>query len=366
MLQRVVLQRQGQTGAADLVVSLTSIGSVGEGLRRAGVEVIALDMVSPAMLPSAIARLVRLFKERKPEIVQTWMYHADLLGGLVAKLAGVSYVVWGIRTTEIAATSGQLTRLIRWMCARLSGTVPSIILCAADASRRSHAAIGYRADIMRVIPNGFDLQRFRRDDGRRADFRARMGIPADALVIASIGRYHPVKNHPLFLEAAASACNALPKAVFVMAGRHVHPSNQELHGLTVASGAPERFHLLGEVRDVEALLAATDILCMHSLSEGFPNIVAEAMCCEVPCVVTDVGDAALLVGATGTVVPSGDAEGLAAALIEMARRTDIERRELGRLARSVVEGQFSMQACVEQFDALYSSLRAGGGEVNAC
>ena len=152
----------------------------------------------------------------------------------------------------------------------------------------------------------------------------------------------------------------MPEARFVIAGREIDASNRELAGWIAESGHAGRFHLLGERTDLDRCLAGLDIFCLHSLQEGLPNVVAEAMAVGIPCVVTDVGDAALLVGGTGTVVPSADTDALAAALLAMLRKSGDERRALGAAARARIAEHFSMDAVRARYERLYEELAGSG------
>ncbi|MGY0197643.1 glycosyltransferase family 4 protein [Leptothrix sp. BB-4] len=351
MLRRLVMAQQQAT-----VVSLTRVGPVGEMLRSAGIEVIALGNRGVWDLPRVFLALFRLLRVRRPEVVQTWMVHADLIGGLAARLAGIRAVIWGIRTTDFQGSS-RGTRLIRWLCARLSSVIPASIACAAEASRRSHEAIGYDGSRMVVIPNGFDVGRFKPDPERRRQVRGRLGIGDAEILIGHVGRWNDAKDHPNFVRAAATLQSgrdpALPSPLrFIMVGRNVDGQNSVLQQAISASGCQDRFLLLGERDDVHDLLQAFDLFCLSSRTEGFPNVVGEAMSSGVPCVVTDVGDAAMLVGDTGWVVPKEDSGALAAALDEAATESPIQREGRAVRARQRIVDEFSMARACQRFGEL--------------
>ena len=155
MLQRLLLAQRAAGEVPATVVSLTEAGPIGQRLRDEGFEVVALQMRSPLGAWRAWSRLRMLLHRLQPDLVQCWMVHADLLGGLAARAAGIRAVVWGVRTTDFSINP-PATRAVRWLCARLSSWVPHTIVCAAEASLRAHAQAGYDAGRMIVIPNGFD------------------------------------------------------------------------------------------------------------------------------------------------------------------------------------------------------------------
>jgi glycosyltransferase involved in cell wall biosynthesis len=294
----------------------------------------------------------------RPDVVQGWMYHGNL-----AALAAPSRtpVVWNIRQSigqlrrEKAATAAVI------LAGAMLSRRPRAIVYNSAVSAREHESLGYRDDRTRLIPNGFDLERFRPESAARARLRASLGIPADALVVGLLGRFHPMKDHANFLAALGRVLPGTPSLHAVLAGRGLVPGNAALMGLLPPGAERARVHLLGEVADVPGLAAGLDVLCLSSGDgEGFPNVVGEAMACEVPCVVTDSGDAAAVVGDTGLVVPRADTAALAAALADMLGRSPEARAELGRAARRRVSERFSIASIAAQYEALYGEVRGGG------
>ncbi|MBI6605757.1 MULTISPECIES: glycosyltransferase family 4 protein [Pseudomonas] len=338
------------------VISLTDLGEVGALLRAHGVTVDTLGMRGAWDVFRAFNKLVRLLQSSKPDVVQTWMYHADLLGGLAARRVGVKAVIWGIRTTDVSKGGGRATIIIRKLCAWLSSSVPSVIVCAAQASRASHVAVGYSPGKMTVIPNGFDLERMVAQPQDRESIRSTQGIGEDDLVIGSLGRYNQVKDHSSFVKAAGLVAARFAHVKFLMVGRDVDHANSALMAEIAATGYPDRFVLLGERRDVPACFKAMDIFCLHSLTEGFPNVLGEAMSMALPCVTTDAGDAAFLLGENGFVVPIQDPLALAEALAKIAGATFAERTAMGQGSYKRIVENFTMKCTEHKFKAIYDRL----------
>lgn len=356
MLKRLVEGHRADPRYRHAVISLTSIGEVGRQLQAGGVEVISLDMRSMLAAPLAFWRLYRHIRAARPDLVQTWMYHADLLGGLAARLAGVRNVVWGVRTTDVRAAGVSTTTVLRFACAHLSAWVPRIVVCAADASRRAHEALGYDARRMRVVPNGFDLAVLTPAPDARARLRAEWGIGADTVVVGSLARFNPAKDHHNFIAAAGLLLAQWPHTRFLMIGRNIAADNAQLVQWIAATGQPQRFILVPQRRDVADCLAAMDIFCLHSRTEGFPNVVGEAMSVGLPCVVTDVGDAAYLVGEASAVAAPGDPVALAAALAAMLAQPAPARARIGAAARARIAADFTMAASIGRFEQLYEQI----------
>lgn len=355
-----LLERLDRQAFPSRVIALGPDGPSGERLRALGVPVQALGLNPRLPNPLAALRLAAQMRRFRPHVVQTWMYHANLLGGLAAKLAGSPPVVWGIHhALGDPAALKRATRAVVAAGGWLSAWAPARILCVAESSRRAHAALGYDESKLLVIPNGFDVQRFRPDPLSRARIRRALALDEELPLVGLCARYHPVKDHRTFLRAAEIIARSLPQARFALCGAGVSAENDELQGLVRAGGLEERCLLLGPRADMPALLAGLDLLVSSSRSEAFSNVIGEAMACGVPCVVTDTGDSALIVGESGRVVGPGDAPALARACLEVLCLPPAERAALGRAARERVEREYPLERVVRQYAELYRRLAQG-------
>jgi len=356
MLKRLIDSHHGNTSYQHLVISLTDIGEVGKQLQAVGIEVKALGMRNLLNLPRILWQLVRLIRTIRPGIIQTWMYHADLLGGLAARLAGNRNVIWGIRTTDIRAGGSRVTLVVRRVCAWLSHWVPDTIVCAAEASRKVHVALGYDAARMKVIANGFDLTRLVSTAEQRKNLRAEFDFQDKELVIGSLGRFNPVKDQENFVRAVGILAQQYSNLRFLMVGRDLEFSNVELTSWIQQTGYADRFVLLGERSDVPACLSAMDIFCLHSRTEGFPNGLGEAMAMGLPGVSTDVGDAALLLGDGGVIVSKEDPAALAQGLEKLLLLKSEERVSLGQKAKQRIHDKFTLAHTRDKFETIYNSI----------
>lgn len=345
------------------VISLVGMGEVGPRIAALGVPVHALGMRRGGVPgPRALRRLARLLRQCQPDVVHTWMYHADLLGGLAARAVGCRRVIWGLRHSNLSKTENKRSTLwVARVCALLSGAVPAQILSCSARAKAVHAEIGYRDDKIHVIPNGFELDRFQPDAAARASVRADLGLPDEAPLVGLVARYDPQKNHAGFVQAAAQVAARMPQAHFVLAGAGVDAANGALQSAIAAQGLQQRMHLLGRRDDVPRLMAAFDVLASSSsYGEAFPNVLGEAMACAVPCVVTDVGDSAEIVGDTGRVVPPGDMDGLARELLAVLQLPVAERAALGGRARARVAAHYEIGHVTRLYEAFYEQVLAAG------
>jgi glycosyltransferase involved in cell wall biosynthesis len=339
------------------VISLGMKGVVGPSLEAIGIPVTALEMKPGITSIRKVIPLISKLRALKPDVVHTWMYHADLLGGISSRIAGIKALAWGIRHADLSQSANKRTTLwVVRMCARLSSWIPRKILVNSQVARIAHEAIGYAADKMVVIPNGFDLERFVPSPSARIKLRSELGLDSSTLLVGVIGRFHLQKNQMGFVQVMAELQDIQPNLHFVLAGLGVDADNHRLVSAIRAAGVSRVCHLLGPRTDIPHLMAALDILALPSVGEAFPNVVGEAMACEVSCVVTDVGDSAWIVGNTGRVVPAGDMSGMALAIHDLLMMPADQRAALGLAARERVGSMFEIGTVVKQFEAFYESL----------
>jgi len=403
MLAKLVRNMDREKFRSD-VLSLLPVDNVGESLQADGFTVESAHMRPGLPNPAAFARIVRWLRARRPTVVQTWMYHSDLLGGLAARYGAGAPVLWNIRQSNLdPGVNTSSTMIAARLCRKLSRRVPELIVCGSEAARRTHTEFGYHSERMEVIPNGFDTDVFRLDPEAAARLRSELNIPYDALIVGLAARLDPQKDQETFIRAARilfekwgggkagtgrtdgsgrtastgaaektgsgrtagpggadkTGAGARPPVYFVMCGENIEWSNDRLRAwIGEGPDGPfgSRLRLTGRRHDLHAVYPAFDVSGTSSLGEGFPNVVGEAMACGVPCVVTDVGDSRQIVGDTGIVVPPGDPADLAAAWEEVLRTPAAERRELGARARKRIEENYGMRAIARRYEELYTRV----------
>jgi glycosyltransferase involved in cell wall biosynthesis len=342
------------------VVSLTSGGDTGGMFASIGIPVFSLNMSSFFGVLYSFFKLVIFLVRIKPHIVQTWMYHADLVGGLAAKFAGTQKVIWAIRNSNLDSDSTKRSTLtVVRICAFLSKFVPDLILSCSDAAKIIHIENGYDTNKFMVLPNGFELERFFPDEFARVRIRAQFGINNRTRIVGIVGRFHPQKNHIGFVKAASLVAKSVPDVRFFMIGDGLDKFNSELVETIKLVKLTDRVLLLGKRSDIPSLMTAFDVLVSAStFGEAFPNVLGEAMACGVPCVTTDVGDSAMIVGHTGLIVSPGNIEELSSAVIQVLNMSNRERQMLAAAARNRVEQLFDLPVVVKRYESLYSSFGA--------
>lgn len=343
------------------IVSLLRAGAMAPACRRAECAVYSLDMKRGLPGPTAFVRLLRITGAIRPEVMQGWMYHGNLAASLAAFAQPRQLpVLWNIRHSlaDISVESRMSRALIR-LGARLSRSTAAVIY-NSRASARQHEAVGFAPERTVHIPNGFDLTRFKLDRSRRVLLRERFGIAEQPLVVGLVARLHPMKDHAMMVEAVALARAAGHDLHLLMAGPGLDAPPACLARQIAALLPRERVTLVGERSDVAEWMPGLDMLGLSSAwGEAFPNVLGEAMACGVPCVATDVGDSAWVLGASGEIVPPRDAAALAAALGRLASISKEARWQIGDALRGRVAEQFEIGKVAQQYRRLYFAALEG-------
>jgi glycosyltransferase involved in cell wall biosynthesis len=335
------------------VVSLAPLGPMADRIAGLGVPVFSLDVRAAIPDPRRLWKLRSLSRQIAPDLIMGWMYHANLMASFAGWSVGNARVFWGVRGTLAAPSRlGWRTTAIIWLGGRLSRR-PNAIIYPSHVARAQHEASGYHSVHSVTIPNGTDCARFVPDQRARAEVRAEFGLKDDGCVIGLVARCHPMKDHAGFLRAAAMVVRSHPRSQFLLVGRGVtRASNLRL--LIQELGLQDRVVLADERSDVARINAALDIACSASAwGEAFSNALGEAMACAVPCVATNVGESAYLLGDAGITVPPGDPTALANAICQLISAGAEGRRLFGQKARCRIEERFSLPAVVARYEEFY-------------
>lgn len=354
-----LMETMDQTRFRQTVVVLLDKGKLGGRIERAGVEVIPLNMTNALQMPHAVLKLRAILKATKPDIIQTWLYHADLVGTIAARSVASAQLLWNIRCSNMEFGDYPMTtRLICKALAKLS-SIPMEVISNSEAGKAAHTALGYHPRSWRILYNGFDTDRFRPDDARAHAFRSELGVARSDTLIGLPARLDPMKDHDTFLNAAAILAKDNPNVRFVLIGRGLDPGNLDVVSRIRLRGLDGRIHLLGERGDMECVMAGLDIVSLSSAyGEGFPNVLGEALSCGALCAATDVGDSAIVLGPYGRVVPPKHPERLAAAWLDLLSLDPRARADLQRRGREHVVEKFSLPVIGKAYEDLYVSLSA--------
>jgi len=339
------------------VISLTDIGPIGKRIETLGVPVRALGICSGLPSPLLIFKLAKWLKEMNPDVVQTWMYHADLIGGLAAKIADKSPVVWGIHNSNLDIQyNKRSTILIVKLCSKLSRWLPERIIYVSHGARKIHEKYGYMPEKTIVIPNGIDTAVFKPNSESRLSVRRELGVDDSATLIGLISRFNSQKDHRNFIQAAKLIRVSHPNVQFLLCGTGINWDNEKLALWIDDASLMLCFHLLGVRGDVPRITSALDIATSSSFGESFSLTLGEAMASKVPCVTTDIEGPVDLLGGHGWVVPIGDANAMCQAWKEMLSvPSGIMVHQLEQARKRIVKN-FSLETMADNYLHLYMSL----------
>jgi glycosyltransferase involved in cell wall biosynthesis len=339
------------------VISLMDSGIYGVRLIAAGIPIHTLDMPRGRVTFKGLFKLYQLIRTINPDVVQTWMYHPDLIGGVIARLDGKRAVVWGVRASDSHTHTKNITsNLVLWLGVRLSKNIPARIIFNSQAGAQVHNELGYLCAKSIVIPNGYTSIEFVPDSLKRERLRAEWGCQREEVLIGMVGRWDPLKDHEVLIAALNHLKGLINRGwSCVLVGPEMTDANVELVALLDRYCMANKVALCGSRDDITAVMNALDIHVLSSKSEAFPNVVAEAMACGSPCVVTDVGDAKLIVGDTGWVVPPSDPLALARALKEAIEEMGdtTKWQEKKKTCRSRILETYSLDRMVDAYNKVW-------------
>ena len=354
-----LLQHMDRRRIIPEVISLTGLGDVGEKIRNLGisVETSGFTRKNDRFQLGSFKSLCRIIKACRPDVVQTWQYHADLAGGVAARFAGVKALSWGVRNGDLLPSHTKRTvRIVRRVSSVLSHCVPKSILFNSESSRKVHIREGYDSRRTKVIPNGFDIVKYTPNPSVRRALRHELLLDEYTPLVGFVCRNDPVKNHEGFLRAANMINAGMPDVHFALVGPGIDRNNVRLRQIIGTMGIGERVHMLGYREDVSCLMAAFDVFVSASHSEAFPNVLGEAMASGVICVATNAGDSCQIIGDTGKVVPLRDMESLAKEVLAVLAMSEAQRMALGRKARARIEQKFEIGKIVAEYEKYFISL----------
>ncbi len=330
-------------------------GAFEREIAMAGVEVVDLAKRGRWDVLGFGARWVRLLRTRRPDIVYGVLTIPSLVA-LLARPVAHAAPVWGVQTTGYTAVAtdwlDRVTGRAEVGLARRS----SVVIANSAAGRDDLVGRGVPASLVHVVPNGVDIDRFRRDPVAGARLRAEWGFTADERVVGIVGRVDPVKDHSTFLLAAAQVSRARDNVRFAVVGGGRADYLDQLRREAESLGIAPRVHFAGSRDDIPAVMSALDVVVSSSTSEGMSNVVVEAMACGTAVVVTDVGDSASVVGATGRVVPVADPDALGAAALAELGRLDADEEGVRESVRARIESAYTLDLLVTRTEQLLSAV----------
>jgi len=337
-----------------IVISLTDSGKYFLLLKKLGIKVYCLNANYFSIYK--FFYFIKLLHSLKPDIVQSWLVHADFIGGIAARLAGIKNIIWNVRYSNIEIGKAKLTTiLIIKILAKLSFLIPKFIIIVSKKAKKIYEVIGYDKKKLRFIPNGYDLSILKPVKLQKKKFQKKINIKKKIPIIGTVARYDPQKDHLNLLKALSIIRSKNINFLCILVGQNINKNNINLISDIKRLNLSNHIKLLGQNDNILQVMNGLDILVQSSsYGEGFPNVVAEAMACGTPCIVTDVGDAALIVDKTGWIVPPNSSIKLSKAIIKAIDEIEsISWKKRCNVARSRIKKNFNIHKMIKLYNLLW-------------
>lgn len=339
------------------VISLKDKGKYFSLLNKLGIKVYCLNVSFFSIYKFLF--LIKLLRSLKPDIVQTWLVHADFIGSFAARLAGIKKILWNVRYSNIEIGKAKLTTiLIIKILSILSYVIPKLILVVSKRAKKIYEMEGYNKKILKFIPNGYDMKVLKNNNILKKKFRKKIKIKKSIPLIGNVARYDPQKDHLNLLNALALI--RLKKINFfcVLIGSNLDKNNTKIIAEIKRLKLNNHVKLLGQIKNITEVMNGLDIhVLSSSYGEGFPNVVAESMACGTPCIVTDVGDSSYIVGKTGWVVPPNNSQKLARAIkksLDEIRSIKWNKRCIKAQLR--IKNKFNIGKMIELYNSVWARV----------
>ncbi len=339
---------------ASRIVSIRPLDALSEQFEALGVPVLKLPLAADLRLPGHLLALRRTLADKNTRLIQSWLYLSDTLAAVFG--AGRP-VVWGIRSSH-GARGKRLTGLLaRRINPWLSSRVPAAIVCCGQQALEAHRALGYAPERLRLIPNGYDIERYLPDPTSGAALRAELDIEPDAFVVGMAARTDIYKDHGTLLQAVARARQRIPKLRLLLCGKGTDEAG--IAALIQQHGLAGVCLPLGQQGDMRRFYAALDLHVLSSLSEGFPNVVAEATLYGCGSLSTDVGEARQLLADPASLIQPSDASTMSDRIVAFHALPAAGRAQQIAANRAVVANRFDMNHIAQLYRATYEGLAPG-------
>jgi len=339
-----------------IIICLLREGSMSYQAKTIGAMVYSLGLKNFLNLPVSIFKAINIIKSSKPDVLVTWMYHSDLIGGIIGFILRIK-VIWNIRNTDAISARGKFnkTYLLMKICAALSYLLPHKIICVAKAAKNQHISYGYDGDKILVIPNGYEFDDIQ--EIKQESIRSIYHIPIENNLIGSVGRFSRFKDHQNLINTAEIMLQENTKLSFMLVGENINEDNHELTSMIEKTGYRNNFILIGEVESLKPYFNAFDIFCLHSKSEGFPNVLVEAIIYNCLCVTTDCGDAAEIMNDNRFVAEISNPLDLASKLKYALNLKSDEIYNIKFKLRSKIQSSFNMESFIKRYNDVYESVK---------
>ncbi len=338
------------------VISLKGPGKYGKLIEKKGIKTFYLDCSINLSLISDFIFLIKLIKKIKPDIVQTWLYHADLFGGCAAYLANAQKIFWGIHHTSLdRKLNKKSTIYVAKINSILSYFIPTKIIVCAEKSKKEHIKNGFQKNKFIVIPNGIDLNEFKESKFHRDKYRKRLMIDQKELLLGTVARYNPNKDHLTLIKCIKKLKDSGIKFKYLFVGENMDYKNEELVRIIKKLKLDSTIKLIGQEKKISIIMNALDLHILSSLSEAFPLVILESMACRTPCVSTDVGDVNKIIIRKELLAEKGNYLSLFKAINYFINLKEIDKDKISRQLQIHIRENFSIKKMINSYLSVYNN-----------
>lgn len=354
MLVKIIASTMNEIDHA--VINIRGDGKQGEILKNIGIKVYDLNMDNYLLFPYHYKKLKKLLRLLKPDLVQGWMYHGNVAAS-ISKSKSIP-VLHNVRHSLYSFSNEKyFTKLVIKLNSFLSKDA-NLVLFNSNKSLKQHIEIGFNTDNTYHIANGFDVIKYKKNNKFRVEIRDELKLRDDVKLFVQVGRNHPMKDHFNFLKAAKLVSEKIKNVHFLIVGRNVNDDN-EFRNFIERNLLSNNVTLWGERADIERIWNAADFGILSSAwGEGFPNVIGEAMACETPCIATDVGDTAYIIGDTGLIVPPQNEHELSKAMLTFCSLDTEKVESLKKKAREKIVNKFSIENISDEYLKIYKRFKS--------
>ena len=341
-----------------LVISLKDSGKYYKPIKNLGIKIFCLNFSKWSIFK--FFHLIKILKQTKPDVLQTWLVHSDFIGSFAGKLAGIHNIVWNIRYSNFNIKSANLiTIILVKILAIMSFYFPKLIIINSIKAKKIYIKNGYDEKKLKFIPNGFDLSILKFNNKKKKIFQKKIRIKKNTVTIGNVARFNPKKDHLNLIKALSIIRSENINFQSILVGTNINKKNKKLISEIKNLKLQENIKLLGQKNDISKVMSSIDIYVQSSsYGEGFPNVLAEAMACKIPCVATDVGDASHIIGNSGWIVPAKNPYKLAKAIKKAIYENKLKKkwRQRGIKARNIIRLNFSIEKMILSYIEIWNSV----------
>ncbi|MGE9213553.1 glycosyltransferase [Exiguobacterium aurantiacum] len=348
-----ILKNTNRNSYEHTVVSLTGKGEISQEIEKLGYEIVNLEIGSFRIFKNL--HKVKLLVD-KSDLVNTWLYHADFFGFIFSKMRfKTKKIIWNVRHTNLDVQHNKISTLLILKMNRYLSRKIDLVTFNSIESRNNHIKLGFNPQKIKMISNGFDLKEIKFSNINRVKYRNELGIKEDEKVLITVGRWHKQKDYYNLINALKIFKLEIPHFKMIFIGKDLDYENIELSNLIKKSGLENNIVLLGKRLDAKELLSVADLYISSSAGESFSNSIGEALATSLPCVVTDVGESALIIGNAGIVVPSKNSKALANAMSELVHNLTMYNF-MKSVAREQIEQRYNIKDVIITIENNYKEV----------